>query len=149
MPKIPAALLSAFRGVEGDNATFATMQNNINTIIQISRNQIRPLFPILDLFVPHEQQRDLNANLLHRLWKEGKVSSLDIIIASAKIVAEKDIILIHTPVSAGMRLEIDYASSRQPKVFIYFDTFDDEAKEKLAQAVNEIKDDGNKIQMDV
>lgn len=131
--KITAYLAAPVRGKEGDAVDPKKKWDNVQAAMQLGF-AIRQAFPSLELFIPHE-----NEVIIDQLWRNG-LSSGDIITATAMIAASRDFMLVYDGdgISTGMAREIDVVSGAG-KPIVYFDLFDEEAKESIAKVMTEMK----------
>ncbi len=131
--KLTAALIAPVRGKLGDTVDPKEKLDNVRVGIQLGY-AIRQAFPSLDLFCPHEHE-----TVIDKLWKNGLASS-DIITATSQIAAEKDFCLVYNGngISAGMAREIDVVTEAG-KPIVYFDLFNEEAREEIAKVMSELK----------
>lgn len=131
--KIKASLLAAYRGADGDNASDEVVMDNRNRAMQVGY-KLRELYAGLEWYIPHENQE-----ILHNLWRKGKVSSQDIICETADMAKESQLVIVMNPISDGMRYEIDHCAAFQPKWFIYIDELNEPEQERIAKAIVDIE----------
>ena len=129
MRKAKAYLCMCYRGENADGASDEDIQVNIDKAVLQARAIHRAFPESLELYVPH-----LNEAMVHRLWKKGYVTSTEILDVCCDIVAEQDFVIAFRPLSKGMEREMHYAI-RLGMPVLYFDVFDDEAKEVIAMAI--------------
>ncbi len=132
--KITAALIAPVRGKLGDAVDPKEKLDNVQVGIQLGY-AIRQAFPSLDLFCPHEHE-----TVIDKLWKNGLASS-DIITATSQIAAGKDFCLVYdgNGISTGMAREIGVVTEAGKKI-VYFDLFNEEAREEIAMTMSKIKE---------
>ena len=136
MRKAKAYLCMQYRGDNGDDATDAEIQANIEKARQVAF-AIRRAFPeSLDLYVPH-----FNEDIVHRLWKKGLIDSDDILDICCDIVAEQDFLIAIGSMSDGMMREQKHAISIGRPV-IRIDVFDDDAKEHIGLQIARVQVNG-------
>ena len=132
--KIPAYFCAAYRGPAGEDATEQRIEANVMRALGVA-SAIKTCFPSIELFVPH-----INQELLHRCWLKKYVRSPQIIEVCCEMAAEKRLILVLEPISAGMKEEIEYACCYPPKDVVYFDEWNIAAEDAIAQAIAKCKE---------
>ena len=137
MRKAKAYLCMCYRGENGDVATDEEIQANIDKAVLHARAICKAFPESLELYVPH-----LNESMVHRLWKKDYVTSDEILDICCDIVAEQDFVIGFGLLSKGMEREMHCAIHRGMPV-LYFDVFDDEAREVIGIAIAKFRDDNN------
>jgi len=103
-----AYLSHSIRGKKGQDATDEDMMKNNRKAIEFAEN-IRSLFPCLDLYVPAEHDEFvLNA------YRRGYLGEPEILDVDCMIVQTCNFLIALAPegyISRGMQVEIDYANT--------------------------------------
>ncbi len=124
------------RGKGGDDVDPQTKLENVELGIAIGQS-IAEAFPCLDLYIPHEHE-----DMIDSLCRNG-VSSKQILDACCDILGTKQLLIVYTGngVSSGMETEIKFAWETDMSI-IQFDSWGDHARERIARAMMEVKDNG-------
>lgn len=133
--KSTAYLAAPVRGKFGDAIDPKKKWDNVQVAMQLG-DSIRRVFPSLELFIPHEHEI-----IVDRLLRNG-LSSDDVITATAQIAADRDFMIVYNGdgISEGMMREMS-AVYKAGKPIVYFDLFNEEAREEIAKMMSKIKKD--------
>jgi hypothetical protein len=120
-----------YRGALGDNAGDEEIFRNIDRARAVSL-EIKRHFPKVFVFVPH-----IETGQYHNAWREGKITSDEILEICCKDVESCDLLLSVGNISSGMELEINTAIAKPIPVLI-FEEFTDKAQQELAETLRAI-----------
>jgi nucleoside 2-deoxyribosyltransferase len=110
-----AYMSHSIRGAAGNDATDEQMRENCKRASEFAA-QFRELFPMVDLYVPGE-----NDEFVQKAYRMGILTEEQILRVDCELIRERDFLLMYTPdlsVSSGMAYEMKFADAvRKPVLF--------------------------------
>lgn len=109
------------RGLAGNTATHAQIQENCQTAIDIA-NEIKMAIRSIDFYVPGAVDE-----FVQIAWKKGYITEKQILDVDCAIIDRCEGIILYTPdgiICGGCKVEKDYAEKTNKPVFIFEDVVD-------------------------
>ncbi len=109
-------LSHAIRGKAGPEASHNTQAKNCAEVIEIA-NQLRALFPSLDLYVPAE-----NETFVQIAYDTGHLSEKQILDIDCRIIDNVDGVIVYVPdgeIQGGRLIEYNHAKATNKPVVIF------------------------------